>query len=71
MFIGPARGFYITNHKYMKYFKGIWAEMHHVIWPKQETTWFYTILVIVIAFVVAYYLHLFDWIFEMLLAVAL
>lgn len=43
--------------------KEIKAELVHVVWPSRKQTVYYTILVIVLSIVVAYFLGLFDFIF--------
>ncbi|MCF7831719.1 MAG: preprotein translocase subunit SecE [Candidatus Pacebacteria bacterium] len=43
------------------------AELRHVVWPTHKHTMVSTLLVIVVSFGVAYYLGLFDVIFEKLL----
>lgn len=49
--------------KIKNYFKEIKAELTHVVWPSRKQTIYYTILVIVLSIVVAYFLGLFDFIF--------
>jgi preprotein translocase SecE subunit len=43
------------------------AEFRHVVWPTRNHAIISTILVIIVSFAVAYYLGLFDVIFERLL----
>lgn len=38
--------------------------MKHVSWPTKSQTTTYTVLVIVLSLFIAFYLGLFDWIFE-------
>jgi len=52
----------ITN--YLKETKG---ELKHVIWPSRRQTIFYTVIVILLSALVAYFLGLFDYIFSRLL----
>lgn len=48
----------------IKFFKGVRNEFFHVEWPSREATIAYTAGVVVLALVIAYYLGLFDWIFQ-------
>ncbi|MEI7709477.1 MAG: preprotein translocase subunit SecE [bacterium] len=49
--------------KLIEYFKETKIELKHVIWPTRSLTIFYTLIVISLSFLVAYYLGLFDFIF--------
>ncbi len=49
--------------KIIEYFQETKAEMKHVIWPTKNQTIFYTIAVIIISLIVAYFLGLFDFAF--------
>lgn len=52
---------------FLNYIKESFAESKHIKWPtRNETIWF-TVAVIIISLVVAYYLHAFDLIFAKLL----
>jgi preprotein translocase SecE subunit len=53
--------------KLFQYFKETKAELRHVVWPSHKHAMVSTLLVIVVSFGVAYYLGLFDVIFEKLL----
>lgn len=46
-----------------EYIKEIKGELKHVVWPGKKQTVYYTIIVIVLSIIVAYYLGLFDFIF--------
>ena len=52
----------------INYLKEVQAEMRHVNWPNRRQITLFTIIVIVVSFVVAYYLGAFDtffsWVFE-------
>ena len=48
----------------MKFLKYVQAEMKKVVWPDANTTAFYTFVVILISLFVAYYLGLFDFLFQ-------
>lgn len=48
----------------MKFLKQVYAEMAKVVWPSRETTIMYSIIVIVVSLLVAYYLGLFDYLFQ-------
>jgi len=50
--------------KITEYFKETKTELKHVIWPSRRQTLFYTLIVIVLSVVVAYYLGIFDFIFS-------
>jgi preprotein translocase subunit SecE len=50
--------------KITEYFKGTKAELKHVVWPTRKLTILYTIIVIVLSVVVAYFLGVFDFIFS-------
>ena len=50
--------------KTTEYFKYIKAELKHVIWPGRSQTIFYTIIVVVLSVLLAYYLGVFDFIFS-------
>jgi len=50
--------------KITEYFKETKIELKHVIWPSRMQTIYYTIIVIVLSVLVAYFLGLFDFIFS-------
>lgn len=50
--------------KITEYFKEIRAELKHVVWPSKNQTIFYTLIVIVLSILVAYFLGVFDFIFS-------
>lgn len=50
--------------KITEYFKEIKAELKHVVWPTKNQTIFYTLIVIVLSILVAYFLGVFDFIFS-------
>ena len=47
-----------------EYFKETKTELKHVIWPTRRQAIYYTLVVIILSFVVAYYLGIFDFIFQ-------
>jgi preprotein translocase subunit SecE len=51
--------------KIIEYFKDTKSELKHVIWPTRNQTLYYTLFVIVLSVIVAYYLGLFDFIFSL------
>lgn len=53
--------------KITEYFKETKTELKHVIWPTKSQTIYYTLLVIVLSVVIAYYLGIFDFIFSQVL----
>lgn len=50
--------------KITEYFKETKTELKHVIWPGRNQTLFYTVIVIVLSVLVAYYLGIFDFLFS-------
>ena len=50
--------------KITEYLKETRGELKHVIWPSRSQTIFYTLIVIVVSILVAYFLGLFDFIFS-------
>jgi len=50
--------------KIINYLKQTKLELKHVIWPKNRQTIIYTITVIILSFLVAYFLSSFDYIFS-------
>ena len=49
--------------KFIEYIKETKAEMKNVTWPTRRQAVYFTLAVIIISVVVAYYLGLFDFIF--------
>ena len=50
--------------KIIEYFKDIRGELKHVIWPSKNQTLFYTLIVIALSVIIAYFLGVFDFIFS-------
>jgi len=50
-------------NKTIEYIKEVIAEARHVTWPTRKQTIFFTIAVLVISLIVAYYLGLLDFLF--------
>lgn len=50
--------------KIIEYFRETKIELKHVIWPSRSQTLYYTLIVIVLSVVIAYYLGVFDFIFS-------
>ncbi|HBA45709.1 preprotein translocase subunit SecE [Candidatus Nomurabacteria bacterium RIFCSPLOWO2_02_40_28] len=50
--------------KITDYFKETRTELKHVVWPSRSQTIYYTLIVIVLSVLVAYYLGIFDFIFS-------
>ena len=50
--------------KITEYFKETKAELKHVNWPTRRQTFYYTVIVIAISILVAYFLGIFDFIFS-------
>ena len=57
-------GFLINLMKITEYLKETKTELKHVIWPSRSQTFYYTLIVIVLSVVIAYYLGVFDFIFS-------
>ncbi len=50
--------------KITEYLKETKGELKHVVWPKRSQTILYTFVVIVLSFLVAYFLGVFDFLFS-------
>ncbi len=50
--------------KITEYFKETKTELKHVIWPSRSQTLYYTLIVIILSVVIAYYLGIFDFLFS-------
>ncbi len=50
--------------KITEYLKETKAELKHVNWPGRKQTFYYTIIVVVLSVLVAYFLGIFDFIFS-------
>lgn len=50
--------------KITEYFKETKGEFKHVNWPTKSQTVFYTLIVIILSVIVAYFLGVFDFIFS-------
>ncbi|HEY4477801.1 MAG TPA: preprotein translocase subunit SecE [Candidatus Paceibacterota bacterium] len=51
--------------KITEFFKETKTELKHVVWPTRRLTILYTIVVIVLSVLVAYFLGLFDFLFSL------
>jgi preprotein translocase subunit SecE len=51
--------------KIAQYLKDTKAEMKHVVWPTKKQALNYTIIVVVVSLLVAYFLGLFDFLFKL------
>jgi len=49
--------------KLSEYLKETKAELKHVIWPNRRQTIYYTLIVIILSLLIAYFLGVFDFIF--------
>jgi len=49
--------------KITEYLKETKTELKHVIWPNKRQTIYYTIIVIVLSILIAYFLGIFDFAF--------
>jgi len=50
--------------KIIEYLKETKTELKHVIWPSRSQTFYYTLIVIILSVLIAYYLGIFDFIFS-------
>ncbi|MES2315211.1 MAG: preprotein translocase subunit SecE [Patescibacteria group bacterium] len=50
--------------KITQYLKETRAELKHVIWPSRSQTIYYTLIVIVLSGLIAYFLGVFDYLFS-------
>mgnify|MGYP001766788091 FL=1 len=50
--------------KTINYIKEVIAEAHYVTWPTRKQTIIYTVAVLIVSLVVAYYLGLLDFLFS-------
>ena len=55
--------------KLFDYMKDVKAELKHVSWPTSRQATYFTLLVIALSLVTAYFLGLFDFIFTKLLGI--
>lgn len=53
--------------KIVEYLKETKIELKHVIWPNKRQTIYYTLIVIALSAVIAYFLGIFDFIFLQIL----
>ncbi|MBI5139821.1 preprotein translocase subunit SecE [Candidatus Nomurabacteria bacterium] len=49
--------------KIVEYLKETKMELKHVIWPSRNQTFFYTVFVVILSLVTAYFLGIFDFLF--------
>ncbi len=50
--------------KISEYLKETQVELKHVVWPSRKQTLFYTLVVIILSFLLAYFLGIFDFLFS-------
>jgi preprotein translocase subunit SecE len=50
--------------KITEYLKETKTELKHVIWPSRKQTFYYTLIVVVLSALTAYFLGVFDFIFS-------
>ncbi len=50
--------------KIKDYFNETKVELKHVIWPSRSQTIFYTVVVVAVSVLIAYFLGLFDFLFS-------
>lgn len=54
--------------KLTEYLQDTKTELKHVVWPSRNQVFFYTLVVLVLSALVAYYLGFFDFVFSLGLA---
>ncbi|OGI75712.1 preprotein translocase subunit SecE [Candidatus Nomurabacteria bacterium RIFCSPHIGHO2_02_FULL_42_19] len=50
--------------KLVEYLKDTKTELKHVIWPSRSQTLYYTLIVVALSVLIAYFLGIFDFIFS-------
>lgn len=53
--------------KFINYLKDTRSELKHVSWPTQRQTIIFTVLVVIVSLLVAFFLGFFDFVFTSLL----
>jgi preprotein translocase subunit SecE len=53
--------------KITEYLEETKTELKHVIWPSRSQTLYYTLIVVILSVVIAYYLGIWDFIFSQIL----
>ncbi len=53
--------------KITEYVKETRGELKHVIWPNRRQTFYFTLIVIILSILIAYFLGIFDFIFGRIL----
>jgi preprotein translocase subunit SecE len=51
--------------KITEYFKETKSELKHVNWPTRSQTFYYTLIVILLSVILAYFLGFFDFLFSL------
>jgi preprotein translocase subunit SecE len=64
VFFTKTKRINIFMDKTINYIKEVIAEAHHVTWPTRKQTIFFTIAVLAVSLIVAYYLGLLDYLFS-------
>ena len=60
-------GFFKIMSKFTKYLKETKIELKYVIWPSRMQTLYYSLIVIILSVLTAYFLGIFDFIFSRVL----
>ncbi len=63
----PQRGFLVKTMSIKEYLNETKTEIAHVSWPTRKQAIAYTVLVIVISFITAFYLGAIDYVFSLIL----
>lgn len=53
--------------KITEYLENTKTELKHVIWPSRSQTLYYTLIVVLLSVIIAYYLGIFDFLFSQVL----
>jgi preprotein translocase SecE subunit len=68
MHVSPPGWFLIRGknnmNKTIEYIKEVKAEMKHVTWPSRNQTMFFTVAVLLVSALIAYFLGFFDFVFS-------
>jgi preprotein translocase SecE subunit len=63
-FFKRGNKYHIFMSKITEYLKETKSELKHVLWPTRTQALYYTIIVVVLSVLVAYFLGIFDFIFS-------
>lgn len=49
----------------INFLKAVKGDFRHISWPTREVAMAYTVAIVILTLLVAYYLGLFDWLFSL------